>query len=80
MPDLEEDSMRTLALLTLAAVLLVAAPAQAADISGEWSITVNSGQGPIQATLKLKVEGEKLTGAITGGDGGDWSGKRVPKA
>jgi len=63
--------MRTLALVVLAAMLLVAAPAQAADIGGDWSITVNSGQGPIPATLTLKVEGEKLTGVITGGEGGE---------
>ncbi len=63
--------MRTLAVLAIAATLFVAAPAQAADVSGEWSITVNASQGPIPATLKLKVEGEKLTGVIAGGEGGE---------
>lgn len=63
--------MRTFALLSIAALLFVAAPAQAADVSGEWSITVNSSQGPIPAVLRLKVEGEKLTGVIAGGDGGE---------
>jgi len=63
--------MRSLALLSIVALLVVAAPAEAADVSGEWTITVNSSQGPIPATLRLKVEGEKLTGAIVGGEGGE---------
>ena len=63
--------MRTLVLLSIVGLALVAAPAQAADVSGEWTITVNSSQGPIPAVLKFKVEGEKLTGVIAGGDGGE---------
>ena len=63
--------MRSLALLSIVALLVVAAPAEAADVSGEWTITVNSSQGPIPATLRLKVEGEKLTGVIVGREGGE---------
>lgn len=63
--------MRSLALLSIAALFAIGVPAQAADVSGEWSITVNSSQGPIPAVLRLTVEGEKLTGVIAGGDGGE---------
>ena len=63
--------MRAFVLLSLVALLALAAPVQAVDISGAWSITVNSSQGPIPATLRLTVEGEKLTGVIMGGDGGE---------
>ncbi len=40
--------------------------AQAADIAGTWSWTTPGRQGgePRKTTLKLKVEGEKLTGAL----------------
>lgn len=52
--------------LALMGWLFVSAPAFTAGVDGEWSITVYSSQGPIPALLKLKVEGEKLTGTILG--------------
>lgn len=61
--------MKTLA-LALVSGLFVTAPAVAAGVDGEWSITVYSSQGPIPALLKLKAEGEKLTGVILG-EGGE---------
>jgi hypothetical protein len=64
--------MRRLAFVILAAALVTTGPALAGavDVSGDWSLTVNSEQGVIPATLSLKQDGEKLTGTITGGDGG----------
>ena len=51
-----------------------ASQAQAADASGTWSFT-RAGRGggdPVKMTLKLKAEGEKLTGTLSspGGQGG----------
>lgn len=50
-------------------------PAKAADVAGTWSWTMQGRNGgePRKLTLKLKVEGEKLTGELTspGRQGGD---------
>jgi len=64
--------MNRLAFTVLAATLVTTATAltRAVDVSGDWSLTVNSEQGVIPATLSLKRDGEKLTGTITGGEGG----------
>lgn len=54
-----------LSAVTFALVFLGLA-AQAADATGTWSWTTPGRQGgePRKTTLKLKVEGEKLTGAL----------------
>jgi len=36
--------------------------ASAADISGNWKGTADSGNGPIERTFTFKVDGNKLTG------------------
>jgi len=64
-------TLATCAVLTLGA----ASQAQAADATGTWTWTRagrNGGEAQ-KLTLKLKVEGEKLTGALTspGRQGGD---------
>jgi hypothetical protein len=41
------------------------------SVDGTWSGEVQGGRGPQQVTLTLKAEGGKLTGAVTGGRGGD---------
>jgi hypothetical protein len=50
-----------------AALAFLTAPLQAqtaADVAGDWEMTVNSPQGASQATLSLKKDGDKLTGLI----------------
>ena len=52
-----------LAVLVLAMSLATAAYAAVA-IDGKWLGTLNGPDGPIQATLEVKAEGEKLTGSM----------------
>lgn len=53
----------------LLALLLVAAPAFAAGIDGDWSGSLDAGQGPITVGFSFKTDGAKLTGTTTGPDG-----------
>ena len=45
-------------------MLTTGASAKAADATGTWKWTVERGGNTIENTLKLKQDGEKLTGAI----------------
>lgn len=60
--------MKNLVLLTCAALLLVAQPApvsaQSLDVSGEWTMAVNTDNSQVAATLVIKQDGEKITGSI----------------
>jgi hypothetical protein len=56
------------AFLGLVVVLGVSKPAAAADATGTWKWTVEFNGNSMERTLKLKQEGEKLTGTITGRD------------
>jgi hypothetical protein len=51
----------------LSAVFAVAA--LAADISGNWSGTMQMGDNPFTLTYAFKQDGEKLTGTVTGPQG-----------
>lgn len=51
------------------AVLLVAAPAFAADVDGKWSGNLETPNGPIQVAYDFKADGATLTGTTTGPDG-----------
>jgi len=53
------------------AVLGVAGPATAADATGTWKWTVERNGNTIETTLKLKQDGEKLTGTISGRQGNE---------
>ncbi len=53
----------------LLAMLLVAAPAFAAGVDGDWTGSLDAGQGPIQISYTFKSDGAKLTGTTTGPDG-----------
>ncbi|HTV77285.1 MAG TPA: hypothetical protein VMF03_03450 [Steroidobacteraceae bacterium] len=44
-------------------------PAFAANVDGDWSGSIDAGQGPIQISYSFKTEGAKLTGTTTGPDG-----------
>ncbi len=60
--------MRTI--LIAGTLLLLAAGAQAADVSGKWSGDVpGRGGDTTPATFTFKVDGEKLTGSMTGPQG-----------
>jgi hypothetical protein len=50
-------------------VLGVGNPALAADVTGTWKWTVERNGNTIETTLKLKQDGEKLTGTISGRQG-----------
>jgi hypothetical protein len=43
--------------------------ALAADISGNWSGTMQAGDSPVPLTFTFKQDGEKLTGTVTGPGG-----------
>jgi hypothetical protein len=60
--------MRTI--LIAGMLLLLVAGAQAADVSGKWSGDVpGRGGDTTPATFTFKVDGEKLTGSMTGPQG-----------
>ena len=52
-------------LLTLAALVL-AVPAFCADATGTWKGSVETPNGARETTIKLKAEGAKLTGTVSG--------------
>lgn len=41
------------------------------SVTGQWAGEVQGGRGPQPITLNLNADGGKLTGALTGGRGGD---------
>ena len=43
--------------------------ALAADISGDWSGTLQAGDNPVPLTFTFKQDGEKLTGTVTAPSG-----------
>jgi hypothetical protein len=46
------------------ALLLTSLSALAADVAGTWAVTVDSPNGPLDVTLTLKQDGDKLTGSV----------------
>jgi hypothetical protein len=48
--------------LFVSVALLCLVPAFAADISGKWTTSIQTGIGVMNYTFDFKVEGEKLTG------------------
>lgn len=55
----------------LAVLLSCGAQAIAADATGTWTWTVQRGDNTMEQTLKLKQDGEKLTGTISGRQGSE---------
>ena len=53
----------------LAAVLVCAVPAFAADVDGKWSGAVAGPQGDFPMAFTFKADGAALTGSMTGIDG-----------
>ncbi len=52
-------------------LMLLAAPAFAADVDGKWSGTVSTPMGDIPVAYEFKAEGATLTGTTLGIDGGN---------
>jgi hypothetical protein len=50
-------------------LLLVAAPAFAADLDGKWTGKIDTPNGPVDLAYQLKADGKTLTGTTTGPDG-----------
>jgi hypothetical protein len=51
-------------------ILLLAAPAYAADVDGKWTGTVSTPMGDLPVQYEFKAEGTTLTGSTLGFDGG----------
>ena len=47
------------------ALLLTSLSAFAADVAGDWNITVDTPNGPLDVTLTLAQDGDKLTGKVS---------------
>jgi hypothetical protein len=58
-------------LLALLALFCITFAASAADVTGKWAGEITTGRGPQPFTLELKQAGTAVTGAVTGGRGGD---------
>jgi hypothetical protein len=52
-------------------ILLVAAPAFAADVDGRWTGTMATPMGDVPITFTFKADGDTLTGSMLGMDGGE---------
>jgi hypothetical protein len=63
------NALRLLALIGLGPLLLMSRPAAAASFAGTWKLSVENPNGVTTPLLKLKQEGEKLTGSLSGRDG-----------
>ena len=50
-------------------LLLLAAPAFAADVDGKWTGTMSTPGGDFLIAFNFKADGTKLTGSMTGMDG-----------
>ena len=62
-------TMRARALMV--GILLLAAPAFAADVDVRWTGSMSTPMGEVPVTFVFKAEGETLTGALIGMDGVD---------
>jgi len=62
--------MKSKFFLAAASSLLLAVTTFAADISGKWTAEVQGRNGAMTTTFVFKVEGEKVTGTVSG-RGGD---------
>ncbi len=60
-----------LVLTVMAALVLSAVPARAADVDGKWGGAIDTPMGPINIFFTFKADGATLTGTTTGPDGGE---------
>jgi hypothetical protein len=55
----------------VAALLLLAVSALAADVDGKWTGSVSTPNGDFPVTFNFKADGAALSGSMSGPDGGD---------
>jgi hypothetical protein len=60
-----------LSLAVMFTLVLVAAPARAADVDGKWTGSLDTPMGAIQVGFNFKADGAALTGTTTGPDGAE---------
>jgi hypothetical protein len=65
---MEKRAMKNLGAL-LVGLLLVAAPAFAADVDGSWTGTIATPMGDFPVAFTFKADGATLTGSMQGMDG-----------
>jgi hypothetical protein len=53
----------------LLGLMLLAAPAFAADVDGKWAGSLETGNGPVNVAFDFKADGTTLTGTTSGPDG-----------
>jgi hypothetical protein len=58
-------------LVAALALMLVAAPARAADVDGKWTGSLDTPMGAVQIGFNLKADGTTLNGTTTGPDGSE---------
>jgi len=59
-------------LLIVSCLLIVAGALSAADVTGKWTAQVPGRDGQTrEQTFNLKSDGDKLTGTLSGGQGGE---------
>ena len=58
-------------LVIVAAMLMAAVPALAADVDGKWSGSIAGPAGDFQINFTFKADGASLTGSTTGMDGSE---------
>jgi opacity protein-like surface antigen len=69
---MEREAMKsTICAVVCSLMMLPAVVAAQGSVDGTWVGEIQGGRGPQQVTLTLKADGGKLTGAVTGGRGGD---------
>jgi hypothetical protein len=66
-----EKSMNSRICPLILGILLLAAPAFAADIDGRWTGPMVTPMGEVSMTFVFRAEGDKLTGSMIGMDGAE---------
>jgi len=61
--------VRTLLTCVVATLLLAAPSARQVSVAGDWALTFNGPQGPIEAAAKFTQEGDTVGGTIDGPQG-----------
>ena len=56
--------VRVCSMIFAIAMLLTAGAAAQNGVAGDWDLTINGPEGPINATATLKQDAEKVTGSI----------------
>ncbi len=60
---------RSLSLIPILFLSLIAASILAADVAGDWTLKVSAPDGDHAAKLSITQEGEKISGALSGDQG-----------